>query len=303
MNYYGDLELNKNASEEEIRKSYRKLSLKYHPDKPGGSAEKFKVIQKAYEVLTDPDKKSYYDNTGQDPDQRKSAPTGFSAADIFASMFGAGIFTGMHGMGQPTINFDVQVECTYDELIYGAKKTAKYNGQKKRNCNCTQIMGNMIIRHGNCNRCNGRGIIIENVDESELNFDIPEKSHEGKILTVNGINIQLIISDTKDFIHRNNYIIYKYKINIYQALLGVAGQISYGKDQFEFQRSSPISPSNESNPNANNIVISGKGLYDMQGNRGDLIIVFEIEFPKSLVDRDRNLIKILNDNYILLNKN
>ena len=64
--YYEVLELSKNASSEDIKKSYRKLAKKYHPDinKDPGAEEKFKEINEAYEVLSDPQKKQIYDQYG-----------------------------------------------------------------------------------------------------------------------------------------------------------------------------------------------------------------------------------------------
>lgn len=64
MSYYETLGLNKQASDTEIKKAYRSLSLKYHPDRPDGDAEKFKSINEAYEHLSDPQKKQQYDSGG-----------------------------------------------------------------------------------------------------------------------------------------------------------------------------------------------------------------------------------------------
>lgn len=61
---YSVLDVDKDASPEEIKKAYKKLANKYHPDKPNGDEEVFKLIQKAYEVLSDPDKRQNYDMTG-----------------------------------------------------------------------------------------------------------------------------------------------------------------------------------------------------------------------------------------------
>jgi len=61
MDYYEILEINKNATDYQIKKGYRKLALKYHPDRDSGDEEKFKTLSKAYQVLSDPVKRRYYD--------------------------------------------------------------------------------------------------------------------------------------------------------------------------------------------------------------------------------------------------
>ncbi|CAI2162014.1 2929_t:CDS:2 [Funneliformis geosporum] len=67
-NYYKILEIDKNATQEQIKKAYRKLSLKYHPDKNPNGEEKFKEIGKAYAVLSDEKTRENYDNSGDDSD-------------------------------------------------------------------------------------------------------------------------------------------------------------------------------------------------------------------------------------------
>ena len=61
MDYYSILGVNRNASPDDIKKSYRKMSLKHHPDRKGGDSEMFKKINEAYEILSDPQKKRQYD--------------------------------------------------------------------------------------------------------------------------------------------------------------------------------------------------------------------------------------------------
>merc|ERR1719199_1206459 len=83
--FYKLLEVDKNASEPEIKKAYRKLAVKHHPDK-GGDPEKFKEITRAYEVLSDSDKRSRYDRYGEDGLEE----SGGDPTDIFEAMFGGG---------------------------------------------------------------------------------------------------------------------------------------------------------------------------------------------------------------------
>ena len=86
MNYYDILGINKNSSQEEIKKAYRKLSLKYHPDKPTGDESKFKEINEAYSNLSDLEKKRIYDGGGNNLRRTFSSPTG-GFDDIFNMFF------------------------------------------------------------------------------------------------------------------------------------------------------------------------------------------------------------------------
>ena len=101
--YYEVLGVSRNASAEEIRKAYRKLARKYHPDvnKAPDAEEKFKEVKEAYEVLSDPQKRSNYDRFGHaDPGEAAGAGSGFggfggagadfSFGDIFDMFFGGG---------------------------------------------------------------------------------------------------------------------------------------------------------------------------------------------------------------------
>ena len=100
--YYEVLGLQKGASEDEIKKAFRKLAMKYHPDKNPGdkeAEEKFKEINEAYAVLSDPEQKSKYDRFGHAGIDPNSFASGFGGAgfggfedifDIFGSAFGGG---------------------------------------------------------------------------------------------------------------------------------------------------------------------------------------------------------------------
>merc|ERR1719410_680675 len=80
------LQVEKNATESEIKKAYRKLAIKHHPDK-GGDPEKFKEITRAYEVLSDSEKRRKYDQGGEEAVEGEG---GMDASDIFSSFFGGG---------------------------------------------------------------------------------------------------------------------------------------------------------------------------------------------------------------------
>ena len=96
--YYDALGLKKGASEEEIKKAFRKMAMKYHPDRNPGdktAEEKFKEVNEAYSVLSDPDKKSKYDRfgfAGVDPSQGAGGFGGFGG--FGGGSFGGGSFGG-----------------------------------------------------------------------------------------------------------------------------------------------------------------------------------------------------------------
>src|SRR5271155_4932197 len=105
--YYEVLSVERTVEIEEIKKSYRRLAIKYHPDKnPGDKAaeERFKELGEAYEALSDPQKRAAYDQFGHapfDPRARGGRGGGFhDPTDIFREVFGGGIFDDLFGGGR-----------------------------------------------------------------------------------------------------------------------------------------------------------------------------------------------------------
>jgi DnaJ-related protein SCJ1 len=92
-NLYKILEVDRSASQNELKKKYREMTRKYHPDKNQGNAEasaKFADVAEAYEILSDPKKRRQYDRGGMDAVKNEGQEQQFDPFDVFGSMFGGG---------------------------------------------------------------------------------------------------------------------------------------------------------------------------------------------------------------------
>jgi molecular chaperone DnaJ len=170
--YYEVLGVERTVEIEEIKKSYRRLAIKYHPDKnPGDKAaeEKFKELGEAYEALSDPQKRAAYDQYGHaafDPRMRAGRGGGFhDPADIFREVFGGGgsIFDELFGGGrhdptQPQRGSDLRydMEITFEEAANGCEKEIAVSKLEKCDV-CHGTGAESGSKSKTCPTCGGRG--------------------------------------------------------------------------------------------------------------------------------------------------
>ncbi|MBS6380174.1 MAG: molecular chaperone DnaJ [Streptococcus sp.] len=170
--YYDRLGVSKDASQDEIKRAYRKMSKKYHPDinKEPGAEEKYKEVQEAYETLSDDQKRAAYDQHGPDGANGFGGQGGFGGfdggagfggfEDIFSSFFGGGATRNPNAPRQGD-DLQYRVNLSFEEAIFGAEKEVHYN----REATCKTCSGSGAkpgTSPVTCGRCHGQGVI--NVD-------------------------------------------------------------------------------------------------------------------------------------------
>ncbi|KAI1904461.1 hypothetical protein AGOR_G00005880 [Albula goreensis] len=156
--YYDLLGVKPKASLDEIKKAYRKLALKYHPDKNPSEGEKFKLISQAYEVLSDPKKRDLYDHGGEQAIKEGGMGGGdfSSPMDIFNMFFGGGGRMQRERRGKNVVH---QLGVTLEEVYSGA--TRKLGLQKNVICEKCDGYGGKKGALEKCSNCKGRGVQIQ----------------------------------------------------------------------------------------------------------------------------------------------
>ena len=194
--YYEVLAVERTATDEEIKKSYRKLAIKYHPDKNPGdknAEEQFKELGEAYEVLCDAQKRALYDQYGHSAFDRRSggfARGGFhDPFEVFREVFGGGgIFEDLFGGGrqdptQPQRGDDLRydMEITFEEAAHGCEKEITVT--KAERCDvCHGSGAEAGSRTKTCPTCSGRGQVITSRGIFSIAQTCPHCQGAGKII-------------------------------------------------------------------------------------------------------------------------
>lgn len=288
IDYYKVLGLTKSASQNDIKKAYRKLARKHHPDvNPNDkiSEEKFKQINEANEVLSDPEKRKKYDQYGKDwqhadafekakqqQSQQRSQTyqsrqgEDFSGGDFssfFESMFGGQQARGRTQSGHIKFkgqDYNASLHLDIKEVFTTHKKTIEVNNKKIR----ITIPAGVV---------NGQTIKLKGYGGEGING-----GPKGDLY------IQFIIQNNTPFKRDKNNLYKTENIDLYTAVLGGEKTI----ETFDGKVKIKIKPETQ---NGTKLKLKGKGfpVYKKQGQFGDLIITFNIEIPKRLNKREKEL--------------
>jgi molecular chaperone DnaJ len=352
--YYKILGVERSASEEEIKKAYRKLAHQHHPDKNGGNDEQFKEINEAYQILSNKEKKAQYDNFGGTFGGGANPFAGFGdgvqwnvnpedmadLSDIFDSLFDQFGVKRRQTYKQGS-DIEIAINISLKEAFQGLRREIKVgthiscetckglgHDEKEGVDNCATCQGRGEVRverrtfFGNfsqvkgceqcssrgqipkktCQKCKGKGRIAA---ERKVAIDISPGVEDGQIIKINGageageqgnepgdLYVQVRVSSHPSFTRKRGDLLMTKEVKLTEALLGekitipdISGenfQVAIPSG-FDFQEK---------------LRIPGKGMPRFgerpgQYNRGDLYITFNLQLPKRLSKKAKEIIEKL----------
>jgi len=281
IDYYKVLEVDKNASEEDIKKAYRKLARKLHPDlnpNDKNAHQKFQQINEANEVLSDPEKRKKYDQYGKD----------WKQAEQFEQQRQSQGRSPYTGGEQFSYGADSDFSDFFESLFGRRQRSSqtKFRGQDF-NAEFKLSLNDVMETKQETFTVNGKNIRIT----------IPAGVENGQVIKLKGygspgvnggpdgdLYITFSIADNPRFKRSGNDLFTTVAIDLYTALLG-------GEITFETLREKLKLKVNPETQNGTKIRLKGKGVpvYKKEGEVGDLYVTYEVKLPTNLTEEQKRL--------------
>ncbi len=301
--YYKVLGVDKKASQDEIKKAFRKLAVKYHPDKNKdnkAAEEKFKLVNEANEVLSDPVKRKKYDELGENwrqyeqtgarpggarPGQGQSGPFGFDGdfsdifgqgggsgfSDFFEQFFGRGATGGGRQSGRSGgfkgQDFQTEMEITLEEAFHGTHRLIELENEKLRMATKPGAYDGQLLR-------------------------IKGKGGKGSKGNHGDLYVRVNVLPHPRYTRKGDDLYANHTIDLYTAILGGTTIV----DTLSGQVKVKISPGTQS---GKTIRIKNKGMpvYGEPNIFGDLYVQLQVHIPERLTDKQRQLFEQLKSTY------
>ena len=326
QDYYELLEVERNASEKEIKSAYRKLARKWHPDlhpaaEKKQAEEQFKRINEAYEVLKDPDKRARYDRLGsrwKDGQDFQAPPDmdgvrfytsggGFEGnfeggfSDFFNMFFsgqapGSGARSSRGPQRRSTRGEDLEseIDLSMEEAFQGATRSLRVGGSAA----CPGCRGTGHKDQGFCPQCGGTGAVPE---DRTLDVKIPAGVREGSRIRLKGQGGSGSGGGTKGDLYLKvklrPHLLFKLKENDVEVETTIRPDQAVFGDRIpvktlDGQVNVKVPPGSRS---GSRLRLKGKGFIDKNNNRGDQYVRLLIDLPTDLSEEEKELYKKLHE--------
>ena len=324
QDYYEVLGVERDASNDSIKKAYRKLALKWHPDRHQGDEReraetKFKEISEAYEVLSDPEKRGKYDRFGEDwehgkefepgPGQRTMTPEEFEAtfgssagfSDFFQEIFGGQFRQDFRGGPTRHARYhyrgaDVRAELrlSISDAISGGKRSFEVPAR----VSCPSCGGTGFVGQHVCPSCVGVGQVQK---RRTIELKIPESVRNGMKLRLGGLgepgedggesgDLHLVLRLEDDGAYRlvGNDLEARVSITPWEAQSGAKVDVRTARGVVALT----IPPESRS---GNRLRLRGQGFADGKDGHGDCFVRIDMDLPKRLSERQKELLRELGE--------
>lgn len=293
IDYYNILEVNKEASQDDIKKAYKKLARKYHPDLNPNDPDahrKFQEINEANEVLSDSEKRKKYDQYGEN---WKHADQ-FTAQQQQYGQYQNGGFSGGGGFYRSASD-DGSGFSDFFESMFGRRSSRSGGG------------GNHMFRGQNYNASLSLSLVdaakthkqVITINGKNLRITVPAGIADGQTIKLKGqggpginggpagdLYITFAITDNGRFKRMGNDLYVTVPLNMYTAILGGEQTVETMDSKVKLK----VSPGTQNNTK---VRLKGKGfpIYKKEGQFGDLIVTYTIEVPTNLTDKQKDLFR------------
>ncbi len=278
--HYKTLGVSQTASQEEIKKAYRKLAMKHHPDRTQGdnsSDTKFKEIAEAYSVLSDEKKKMIYDNGGNQNEfehhnfnQHNFNPDNLN--DIFSQFFDMN--NSSHGFMEPELDLNYKISISLEQAVLGAEVQIQVTKYENLDLKPIKKIVPVTVK------------IPAGIDEGMI-LKLANEGNSSKKQKGN-LNLTINIKPKDNYVRKNSDLYLTQKIDFVTVLLG--GDVEINSITGDFQITIP--------PNSKNgmkLRVKGKGVKNVKSNHvGDLYIVIDMTTPTTLTEKQKKLLKQFN---------
>lgn len=290
IDYYKILGVDKSASQNDIKKAFRKLARKYHPDlnpSDASAKDKFQEINEANEVLSDPEKRKKYDEYGEHWKHADEFEAQKRAQQQAGGYGGAGGFDGFGGAGQDFSDF---FESMFGHRGGRGQGSAGFRGQDF-NAELHLSLRDAAQTHKQILTVNGK----------QVRITIPAGVADGQVIKLKGygaeganggpagdLYITFVIAEAPVFKRLGDDLYVEVELDLYTAVLGGEKVV----DTLDGKVKLKIKPETQ---NGTKVRLKGKGfpVYKKEGQFGDLIVTYSVKIPTNLTDKQKELFRQL----------